>query len=82
MSSSISVRKGTSPENIEVMKAFLKECPEVVITGNREKTDYVVRFDGEGPSPIMPFVKGKEVAVLERQSKACATIREHAASRP
>lgn len=63
------VRKGTSPENIEVMKAFLKQCPDVVVTSNRDKADYVVRFDREGPSPITPFVKGNKVAVFDRQEE-------------
>ena len=62
----LTVRKGTSPENIEVMKAFLKHCPAVVVTSNREKADYVVRFDRESPGPITPFVKGNKVAAFDR----------------
>jgi hypothetical protein len=62
----IHVQKGTSPENTEVMKAFQKHCPGVVITGSREKADYVVRFDREGPSPVTPFIKGNKVAVFNR----------------
>jgi len=54
----LTVRKGTSPENIEVMKAFLKQCPGVAVTSNRDKAEYIVRFDREEPSPITPFVKG------------------------
>jgi hypothetical protein len=63
------VRKGTSPENIEVMKSFLKHCPDVVVTSNRDKADYIVRFDRESPSPITPFVKGNKVAVFDRQEE-------------
>jgi hypothetical protein len=63
----LSVRKGTSPENIEVMKAFQKQCPDIAITSNREKADYVVRFDREGPSPITPFTKGNKVAVFDKR---------------
>jgi hypothetical protein len=62
----ITVRKGTGPENIEVMKAFLKECPGVTVNGNRDKADYVIRFDRESPSPTTPFVKGNKVAVFDR----------------
>jgi hypothetical protein len=54
------------PENIEVMKAFLKECPGVIVNGNRDKADYVIRFDRESPSPTTPFVKGNKVAVFDR----------------
>jgi len=93
----ISVRKGASPENIEVMKAFLKQCPGVIITGSRDKADYVVRFDRESPSPVTPFVKGNKVAVFDRAEdlvygdsarylsaavkNTCAAIREHATSK-
>jgi hypothetical protein len=60
------VRKGLTPENIEVMKAFQKHCPAVVVTNSREKADYVLRFDRESPSPITPFIKGNKVAVFDR----------------
>jgi hypothetical protein len=63
---SLTVRKGTSPENIEVMKSFQKECPGLVITGSREKADFVVRFDRESPNPTTPFVKGNKVAIFDR----------------
>lgn len=91
----ISVRKGTSPENIEVMKAFLKACPEVMITSNRDKADYVVRFDREGPSPVTPFTKGNKVAVFDKNDdlifsdstrylnglvkNTCAAVKKHSA---
>ena len=65
-SEAISVRKGISPESIEVMKGFGKHCPAVAITANREKADYVVRFDREGVNPTTPFVKGNKVAVFDR----------------
>jgi hypothetical protein len=89
------VRKGTSSENIEVMKAFLKRCPGLSVTSNREKADYVVRFDREEPSPITPFVKGNKVAVFDRDEdlvfsdsgrylsgvvkSTCAAVLKHAA---
>ena len=63
----MTLRKGVSPESIEVMKSFLKECPGVTITRNREKADFIVRFDREGPSPVTPFVKGNKVAVFDRK---------------
>ena len=92
----LTVRKGTSPENIEVMKAFLKQCPAVAVTSNRDKADYVVRFDREEPSPITPFVKGNKVAVFDRKDdlvysdsgrylsgvvkNTCAAVSKHAAN--
>ena len=62
----ITLRKGMSPENIEVMKSFLKECPGVTITRNRHKADFIVRFDREVPSPVTPFIKGNKVAIFDR----------------
>ena len=58
---------GTSPQNVEVMKAFTRYCPGVVVTSNRDKADYVVRLDHEGVNPTTPFVHGNKVAVFDRQ---------------
>jgi hypothetical protein len=58
---------GVSPLNTEVMRLFLELCSDaVVVTGNREKADYVVRIDSESLSPTTPFVKGNKVAVFDR----------------
>lgn len=66
---SLDVHGGTSSENIEVMKAFQRRCPEVVVTGNRDKADFIVRFDREEPSPITPFVRGNKVAVFNKDDE-------------
>ena len=63
---SVSLTGGTSAENVEVMKNFIKNCPGVVVTANRDKADFLVRFDREEPSPITPFVKGNKVAVFDK----------------
>src|SRR5689334_18895933 len=57
---------GTSPENVEVMKAFARQCPSVTVTANREKADYVVRLDHEAVNPTTPFVHGNKVAVFDK----------------
>ena len=57
---------GTSPQNVEVMKAFSRYCPGVTVTSNREKADFVVRLDHEGVNPTTPFVHGNKVAVFDR----------------
>jgi len=49
------------------MKAFTRQCPEVVVTSSRDKADYIVRFDREGISPTTPFVRGNKVAVFNRE---------------
>lgn len=62
----LSVAGGTSPQNVEVMKTFLRRCPTVLVTGNREKADFVVRLDHEEPNPTTLFVRGNKVAVFNR----------------
>ena len=63
----IAVRKGVSPELTEVMKEFVKSCPGVIVNNDREKADFIVRFDREATSPTTPFVKGNKVAVFNRK---------------
>lgn len=63
---SLFVVGGTSPQNVEVMKAFLKRCPDVIVTGDREKAEYVVRLDHEAAGPTTPFVRGNKVAVFNK----------------
>jgi hypothetical protein len=64
---SLSVSGGSSPQTVEVMKQFLRRCPQVSITGNQDKADYLVRFDHEEASPVTPFVRGNKVAILDKQ---------------
>lgn len=61
---SLSVTGGTSPQNVEVMKMFLRRCPGVTVTANREKADYLVRLDHEGLNPTMLFVRGNKLAIF------------------
>jgi hypothetical protein len=68
---------GTSPESVEVMKAFAKECPEVTVTANRERADYLVRLDHEGVNPTTPFVHGNKVAVFNRDQDLVFTNSTH-----
>lgn len=63
---SLAFSGGTSPQNVEVMKAFIRYCPAVIVTSNREKADYLVRLDHEGINPTTPFVHGNKVAVFDR----------------
>jgi hypothetical protein len=63
---SLAFTGGTSPQNVEVMKAFARYCPAVIVTGNREKADYVIRLDHEAINPTTPFVHGNKVAVFDK----------------
>jgi hypothetical protein len=62
----VSVAGGTSPRNVEVMKTFQRQCPAVLVTGNRQKADFVVRLDHEEPNPTTLFVHGNKVAVFNK----------------
>jgi hypothetical protein len=66
MKGALSLTGGTSPESVEVMKAFAKQCPGVIVTANREKADYFVRLDHEGINPTTLFVHGNKLAVFNK----------------
>jgi hypothetical protein len=68
---------GTSPESVEVMKAFAKDCPAVTVTANREKADFLVRLDHEGVNPTTPFVHGNKVAVFNKEQDLVFTDSTH-----
>jgi hypothetical protein len=63
---SLAFAGGTSPQNVEVMEAFERYCPAVVVTANREKADYLVQLDHDPISPTTPFLHGNKVAVFDK----------------
>jgi len=63
---SLAFTGGTSPQNVEVMKAFVRYCPAVTVTASREKADYLVRLDHDPINPTTPFVHGYKVAVFNK----------------
>lgn len=63
---SLSFTGGTSPQNVEVMKAFTRRCPEVIVTANRDKADYIVRLDHEELNPTTPFTHSNKVAIFNK----------------
>jgi hypothetical protein len=63
---SLAFTGGTSPQNVEVMKAFTQYCPAVTVTANRGRAEYVVRLDHEGINPTTPFTHGNKVAVFDK----------------
>ena len=63
---SLAFTGGTSPQNVEVMKAFSRSCRNAIVTANRDKADYVIRLDHEALSPTTPFVHGNKVAVFNK----------------
>jgi hypothetical protein len=63
---SLAFAGGTSPQSIEVIKAFVRYCPAVTVTASHEKADYQVRLDHEAINPTTPFVHGNKVAVFDK----------------
>ena len=63
---SLAFTGGTTPQNVEVMKAFSRNCGNAIITANREKADYVIRLDHDALNPTTPFVHGNKVAVFDK----------------
>ncbi|MBV8072507.1 MAG: hypothetical protein JO270_21575 [Acidobacteriaceae bacterium] len=63
---SLAFTGGSSPQSVEVMKAFVRYCPAVIVTANRDKADYLVRLDHEAANPTTPFTHGNKVAVFDR----------------
>ncbi len=63
---SLAFAGGTSPQNVEVMKAFVRYCPGVMVTANRDKADYLVCLDHDAINPTTPFVHGNKVAVFDK----------------
>ena len=48
------------------MKSFVRYCPSVTVTANREKADYLVRLDHEAINPTTLFVHGNKVAAFNK----------------
>jgi hypothetical protein len=63
---SVAFMGGTSPQNVEVMKAFSRSCRDAIVTANRDKADYIVRLDHEAVNPTTLFVHGNKVAVFNK----------------
>jgi hypothetical protein len=63
---SLAFTGGTSPQNVEVIKAFSRSCHDTIVTANRDKADYIVRLDHEAINPTTPFVHGNKVAVFNK----------------
>ena len=66
--SALSLTGGNTPQSLDVIKSFTQRCPEVLVTGDREKADYLVRLDHEAVNPTTPFLRGNKVAVFDKSS--------------
>jgi hypothetical protein len=50
--------------DIESMRTFARECPNVVMTTRRDKANIIIRVERDEPSPATPFVKANRIAVF------------------
>jgi hypothetical protein len=55
---------GARPQTAEIIKTFSERCPEIPITNEREKADYVVLLDHEGGKNVL--LKDNKVVVFGR----------------
>lgn len=68
MKGSLRFSGGTSPQNVEVIRAFSERCPAVIVTADRDKADFTVRLDHEALSPVTPFTRGNKVAIFDKNA--------------
>lgn len=55
---------GARPQTAEIIKTFQERCPEIPVTNERERADYVVLLDHEGGKAFV--LKDNKVAVFGR----------------
>jgi hypothetical protein len=55
---------GARPQTAEIIKTFNQRCPEVTITMNREKADFVVLLQHEGGKDL--FRRDNKVVVTDK----------------
>jgi hypothetical protein len=63
-------RGGARPQTVEVMKTFQQRCPEVTITSDKAKADFVVLFDHEGGKGLL---RDNKIAVFNGQGDLIKT---------
>jgi hypothetical protein len=58
---------GDRPQTVEILHTFTKRCPQVVLTRERENSDFVVLVEREGGKNI--FRKDNKYAVFSRSGE-------------
>lgn len=54
---------GARPQTVEVMKTFRERCPEVTITMDKSKAQFVILFDREGGKDLVS--RDNKIAVFK-----------------
>src|ERR1039458_4682988 len=52
-SQSWETNRGASPQTAEIIKTLNQKCPEVTVTSERERSDFVIMLDHEGGKNII-----------------------------
>lgn len=90
---SVDITRSAPSYDIESMRTFSRQCPDVVMTTRKDKADLVIRIDRDEPNPGTLFVKANRIAVFNLSDEliyatrarllsnasrdACAAIRRH-----
>jgi len=62
------VAGGARPQTAEIIKTFSERCPEITVTNNREKADYIVLLDHEGGKGVLRH--RNKIALFNRDGDA------------
>lgn len=54
---------GARPQTVEIMKTFRERCPQVIVTSEKSRADFVVLLDHEGGKV---FRRDNKIAVFNR----------------
>ena len=73
----VEATEGISARNLVILDRFVELCPEVTVTGNADKADYIVRVSRAEPSPFTPFVKGVRIAIFNLDDDLIHTASAH-----
>ena len=59
---------GSSPQTVEVINDFAKNCPTVIVTNDRSAADYVVLFDRDALAKAKTnLARADKIAVFKKQ---------------
>lgn len=58
---------GSSPQTVEIINDFAKNCPAVLVTSNKENADFIVVFDRDAAAKAKTnLAKANKIAVFKR----------------
>ena len=63
-----SVKGGARPQTAEIIKTFRERCPNVTVTLNKEKADYIVLLEHEGGKDLIR--RDNKVVIFDKEGDA------------